>query len=242
MNTTTTISWPRWDKNTNSTITWFIQPPEEYKVPIVNQYIKLTEEYDNMFYQTNTVQEGGFDKCEKYIVAFFKGFSKENLENKEKSITMTLSENKINVTCSFKSIKCTDNQFVCVSENLQTSMARICEVTDTNELDYIPRSNDSKFGLEVFERNITHNFNPEEMFIPNKAMQYIASEKGSGISMPGLIRFIITDGQDQRFRLEKSAGYVPSYSLFFVIDCAESSSGMLSIKSIKSTVLTVFSQ
>ncbi|EAY05586.1 hypothetical protein TVAG_300680 [Trichomonas vaginalis G3] len=191
-----------------------------------------------MFYEVNKIADGGFNKCEKFIETFFKGFSKGNLENKEKTVKLSLSQNKINITCSFKPIKSTDSQFICVSENLQTSMTRICEVTDNSEFDFIPKSNNSIFGLEDFERNISDNFNTEEMFTPNKAMQYIASEKGSGISMSGLIRFIITDGQDQRFRLEKKAGYVPSYSLFFVIDCTESSSGMLSMNT---TVLTVFS-
>ncbi|EAX92682.1 hypothetical protein TVAG_439100 [Trichomonas vaginalis G3] len=235
---TTVKSWSRWDKNTHSTCTWLIQPPEEFNNPIVNQYKRLNEEYENMFYEVNKIVEGGFDKCEKFIETFFKGFSKGNLENKEKTVKLSLSQNKIKITCSPKHIQSTNSHFICVSENLQTSMTRICEVTDNSEFDFIPKSNNSEFDLEDFERNISDNFNTEEMFSPNKAMQYIASEKGNGISMPGLIRFIITDGQDQRFRLEKKAGYVPSYSLFFVIDCTESSSGMLSMNT---TVLTVFS-
>ncbi|EAY06656.1 hypothetical protein TVAG_322760 [Trichomonas vaginalis G3] len=240
LNTNYTI-WQEWDNGTNSRITYFLKPPneEEYKVPIIKQYKTLKKNHNNINYAINME---GFNHNKEFIDAFINGISTGNgkVHRIDRNVELKLSENDSNIpiVCSFKKLPETDSQFVCISEVIQASITRQDEVMIPNVSEYISPTNKSEFELETFRQNIEANWVQDELFPPNKPMQYIPSEKGNGLSMAGLIRFIITDGQDQRFRLDKCAGYVPNYSLFFVIDCSESSSGILSLQATRQTVFS----
>lgn len=56
------------------------------------------------------------------------------------------------------------------------------------------------------------------VFPPNKPSQYTPSENGNIFYFPGLMKFILTQGQDSKIFLEKKAGFIKSYSVFVVID------------------------
>jgi hypothetical protein len=67
----------------------------------------------------------------------------------------------------------------------------------------------------------------EAIFIPNKPSQMAPSAKGPMLYMSGLIRFCVTDGQDNSFWLEKIAGLKRTYRLTLVTDSSHSGFGDL---------------
>ena len=89
-------------------------------------------------------------------------------------------------------------------------------------------------SLETAFNNIGELSN---LFEPNKPSQATPSEKGYGISLLGLIRCTITNGQDKRIYLEKNAGYVPSYSCFAIVDCSSSVCSLVSLQHTLQTVI-----
>lgn len=66
------------------------------------------------------------------------------------------------------------------------------------------------------------------IFPPNRPTQYAPSSDGTLFYFPGLIRFLLTQGQDTKIFLEKKAGLTKSYSIFVVIDCTTSCFNMQS--------------
>lgn len=60
------------------------------------------------------------------------------------------------------------------------------------------------------------------LFVPNKPSQYSPSVNGTIFYFPGLVKFLLTHGQDTKIFLEKNAGLIMSYSIFIVIDCTTS--------------------
>jgi hypothetical protein len=62
----------------------------------------------------------------------------------------------------------------------------------------------------------------EAIFIPNKPSQMAPSTKGPMLYMPGLIRFCLTDGQENKIWLEKIAGLKRNYRVTIIIDSSYS--------------------
>ena len=92
------------------------------------------------------------------------------------------------------------------------------------------------FSNEDFELSYNNISDLSSLFEPNKPSQATPSEKGYGISLLGLIRCTITNGQDKRIYLEKNAGFVSSYSCFIVVDC---NSSVCSIISLQHSIQTI---
>ena len=74
-------------------------------------------------------------------------------------------------------------------------------------------------SLSLFDQSLSQEIGTL-IFPPNKPSQFTPSIKGSIFYFPGLIKFILTQGQDSKIFLEKKAGLIRSYSVFFVIDCS----------------------
>ena len=72
---------------------------------------------------------------------------------------------------------------------------------------------------ETLEQSLVQEMS-SMVFIPNKPSQYTPSSDGTLFYFPGLIRFLLTQGQDTKIFLEKKAGLLKSYSVFIVIDCS----------------------
>lgn len=62
----------------------------------------------------------------------------------------------------------------------------------------------------------------ELIFAPNKPSQMAPSTKGSRLFLPGLIKFCITDGQENKIWLEKIAGLKRDYRVSIIIDVSSS--------------------
>jgi hypothetical protein len=62
----------------------------------------------------------------------------------------------------------------------------------------------------------------EAIFAPNRPSQMAPSTKGSMLYMPGLIKFCLTDGQENKIWLEKIAGLKRSYRVTIVVDSSYS--------------------
>jgi hypothetical protein len=62
----------------------------------------------------------------------------------------------------------------------------------------------------------------EAMFMPNKPSQMAPSTKGPMLYIPGLIKFCLTDGQENKIWLEKIAGLTRNYRVTIVVDSSYS--------------------
>jgi hypothetical protein len=62
----------------------------------------------------------------------------------------------------------------------------------------------------------------EVIFSPNKPSQMAPSTKGNRIYLPGLIKFCLTDGQENKIWLEKIAGLKRDYRVSIIIDSSYS--------------------
>jgi hypothetical protein len=61
-----------------------------------------------------------------------------------------------------------------------------------------------------------------EIFAPNKATQFAPSQKGTRLYIPGLIKFCLTDGQENKIWLDKITGLKRDYRVSILIDSSYS--------------------
>ncbi|OHT01916.1 hypothetical protein TRFO_31156 [Tritrichomonas foetus] len=124
-------------------------------------------------------------------------------------------------------------------------------------------NNNNQFQLEVFSptiENMSDNGNKfleglhrfaqtlvdpstiqevnEQVFPRNKPSQYSPSQTGSIFYFPGLVRFILTQGQDNKIFLAKNAGFIRSYSVFIIIDNSSSCFNISTFTHSYQTILT----
>ncbi|OHT12744.1 hypothetical protein TRFO_17377 [Tritrichomonas foetus] len=106
--------------------------------------------------------------------------------------------------------------------------------------DYYPNFLDDLIGLtEMFIDISLIQEMSSLVFPPNKPSQYSPSSNGTLFYFPGLVRFLLTQGQDTKIFLEKKAGLLRSYSVFVVIDCSISCFNLQTFSHSYQTIITL---
>lgn len=126
-----------------------------------------------------------------------------------------------------KKIFCTHNNPT-ISESISIEVpsflpTSFCvQMTEFDNIDYVTSIN-QLLGItqELIESNSILEMS-SYMFEPNKPTQYTPYAFGTLFNFPGLIRFLLTKGQDNKIFLAKKSGLVTSYSIYIVIDCSSS--------------------
>jgi len=65
-------------------------------------------------------------------------------------------------------------------------------------------------------------------FVPNKPTRYSPSEKPGKLYFPGIIKFLLSSGNERKIYQERNCGLVPSYSSIVLIDKSHSCFGFMS--------------
>ena len=222
---------------------------EEQQAKLKKAYIEMHKDiksFDYVLLDDNQLFINNFDVL---TTTFIKGLisSKSNIE-RYSTVQVGFSEKEIKITKSlqFQPIEKEDSAlFAYKNDSIISKIYQLpsIEMADIDSY-YISEDNvnniESFFSTDTFLDPKHYGTKLQSLYSPNKPSQSTPSEKGYGISLLGLIRCVITNGQDKRIYLEKNSGFIPSYSCFAVVDCSSSTCSFSIFQRSIQTIISLF--
>ena len=174
------------------------------KVILTDKEIKLTKSLNNIdgkFYEPQYKEK--YDLGQKTLLNVLE-YLKYSIDDQDFYL-----KNKPHVSSNINKIKERDipliYPFIVKTINLSTSI-------DEKLLDKLSKFENKGAFLDLIDI----------IFPPNKPSMYAPSVKGTRLYLEGLVKFIITGGQDNKIWLEKKAGLKRDYRISVIIDASKS--------------------
>lgn len=235
--------WDNWQNGTISKISFVITTPDESKAKLLPHYRNIHNK--NPEISADFMEIGVFEDSQAEF--FYEGLAhgqNPNISNDKVPLLLHKGEQnaqKLRFDKIFSDESDRDQRYYCIDNSHISTVCKMPEVEIEDANEYLPTIKEKLkniFAKEEFEQSLPKVATDiNSFFTPNKPTQATASESGYGLSITGLIRYILTNSQDKRIYLEKNAGYISNYSMFIIIDCGESCSSFLSIRHTRISVI-----
>ena len=140
---------------------------------------------------------------------------KKNIENVLEYLKYSIDDpefylrNKPHIPSNINKIKEKDIQLI---HPFSTKNINLTSEPDEKLLDKLSRPENKGVSFDLID----------SIFPPNKPSMYAPSVKGTRLYLVGLVKFIITGGQDNKIWLEKKAGLKRNYRISVIIDASKS--------------------
>ena len=214
----------------NALLTTLILPQNDKEsIPIIRNAFAQMNKVEGFKYLVLRSEKDIYETNEKVIESFVSGMKQGKAkEDVKEKIEVIIPKEEIEIKKKFiqeKSDYKNDLElfFTSKKDSYSSDTVKLPSISLDNKYDeFVVKCHNAEFDLQHFDDILKDCASIRPLFAPNKPTQATSSEKGYGISLIGLIRCSITNGQDKRIFLEKNSGYISSYSIFVVVDCTPS--------------------
>ena len=179
---------------------------------VLSEKVILTKDEISLFSKNlNNIERKSYDPQykEKYDLA------KKNLDNVLENMRYSFDDqdfylrNKPHKPSNINRLKERDIPLI---HPFSVKSINISSLIDEKSIDKLTKSENKGVFLDLIDT----------IFPPNKPSMYAPSVKGTRLYLVGLVKFIITGGQDNKIWLEKKAGLKRDYRISVIIDSSKS--------------------